>query len=207
MPKAIVLSELTPLEFLTVLEPLAAVYASAMNAERWTLPGRRDLMRQHACYPFFRAIVARRPRRGALRETIVGFAYGFHGCAGQWWYDSVSSALIAGQDPRPARAWLADCMEVAEVHVHPRHQAHGIGTRMLATLTGGRPEPAALLSTPDRETPARHLYRRLGFADLLTGYRFPGGSPPYAIMGAPLPLPGIAAAPGTTPRSASPSIW
>lgn len=203
MPKAILLSELRPAEFLGELDSLAGIYASAMNADRWTLPGRRDLMRQHAGFPSFRAIVARRQRRG----TLVAFAYGFHGAAGQWWYDCVSSALIAGPHQDAARTWLSDCMEIAEVHVHPRYQRHGVGTRMLAQLTAGRPEAAAVLSTPDRESTARRLYRKFGFTDLVTGYRFPGGSPPYAIMGASLPLRGVAAAPGGTPQSASPSIW
>jgi GNAT superfamily N-acetyltransferase len=178
-----------------------------MNADRWTLPGRRELMNQHASFPAFRAIAARRPRRG----TLVGFAYGFHGATGQWWYDSVRMALASssgiGQDA--TQAWMADCVEIAEVHVHSKYQHQGIGTRMLTQLTGGRTEQTALLSTPDRESTARRLYRQLGFSDLLTGYRFPGGSPPYAIMGALLPLRdrrGSPASPGAR-QSASPSIW
>jgi hypothetical protein len=106
-------------------------------------------------------------------------------------------------------------MEVAEVHVHAASQHGGIGTRLLMTLTSGRPERTAVLSTPDSETTARRLYRRLGFRDLLTGYSFPGGSPPYAVMGAVLPLSDSAAdgarsrsaTPARPARSASPSIW
>ena len=45
-----------------------------------------------------------------------------------------------------------------------------------------------MLSTQDAESPARRLYRGLGFADLLTGYSFPGSAVPYAVMGAVLPL-------------------
>ena len=60
-----------------------------------------------------------------------------------------------------------------------------------------------MLSTQDADSPARRLYRRLGFADLLTGYCFPGTPVPYAVMGATLPLrPGDAAV-----RSPSPSRW
>ena len=47
-----------------------------------------------------------------------------------------------------------------------------------------------LLSTRDADTPARKLYHSLGFTDLLRSYVFPGGGPPYAVMVAPLPLPG-----------------
>jgi ribosomal protein S18 acetylase RimI-like enzyme len=59
---------------------------------------------------------------------------------------------------------------------------------MMLALTAGRPERTALLSTRDAETPARRLYRSLGFADLLTEFLFPGGGPAYAVMGARLPL-------------------
>ena len=59
----------------------------------------------------------------------------------------------------------------------------------LLRLTSGRPERTALLSTRDADTPARRLYRGTGFTDLLTAFRFfPGGDPPYAVMGAELPL-------------------
>lgn len=211
VPKGIALNELRPAEFLGELDPMVGVYASAMNADRWTLPGRRQLMNQHVNFPEFRAIAARRPRRG----TLVGFAYGFRGSAGQWWYDSVRMALAsdAGIGPDAAQAWMGDCMEIAEVHVHPRFQRRGIGTGMLAQLTDGRSEQTALLSTPDRESTARRLYRQLGFTDLLIGYYFPGGSPPYAIMGALLPLRDPKVAPGSpgadigARHPASPSVW
>ena len=45
------------------------------------------------------------------------------------------------------------------------------------------------MSTQDTDSRARRLYRGLGFNDLVTGYRFPGTDPPYALMGATLPLP------------------
>ena len=74
------------------------------------------------------------------------------------------------------------------MHVDPAYQARGIGRRMLLELTRERPERTALLSTRDALTPARRLYRSLGFTDLLTDFVFPGGGPPYAVMGAVLPL-------------------
>ena len=70
------------------------------------------------------------------------------------------------------------------MHVHPGCQARGIGRQMLLALTAGRAERTAVLSTRDAETPARRLYRSLGFGDLLTDFLFPGGGPPYAVMGA-----------------------
>jgi hypothetical protein len=40
-----------------------------------------------------------------------------------------------------------------------------------------------VLSTHDRESPARNLYRSVGFIDLLSGFVFPGSSEVYVVMG------------------------
>jgi ribosomal protein S18 acetylase RimI-like enzyme len=119
---------------------------------------------------------------------VIAFAYGFHGERGQWWHDLVRSALIVTHGVREAEAWTLDSFEIAEVHVHPDYQAHGIGHSMMLQLAAGRPERTCMLSTPDAETRARRLYRRLGFTDLLTGFTFAGAGPPYAVMGTPLPI-------------------
>jgi ribosomal protein S18 acetylase RimI-like enzyme len=121
-------------------------------------------------------------------SEVAGFAYGFHGQSGQWWYDAVWQAVARAHGVGRAAVWLADSFEIAEVHVRTRYQHGGIGTAMLLSLTTGRPERTAVLSTPDRDSTARRLYRRMGFTELLTGYSFPGGSPPYIVMGAELPL-------------------
>jgi hypothetical protein len=64
------------------------------------LAGRRTIMAGHAGNPGFRALAVTDDGTG---ET-VGFGYGFHGAAGQWWHDTVSRALAArsgDQRPRP----------------------------------------------------------------------------------------------------------
>jgi len=119
---------------------------------------------------------------------VIAFAYGFHGGSGQWWHDLVRSALVSRSGYGAAIEWLDDSFEVAEVHVHPDCQRRGIGRRLLHRLTGGRAERTAVLSTMDTNSPARRLYRSLGFTDLLTDYRFSGAPVPYAVMGAALPL-------------------
>jgi len=119
---------------------------------------------------------------------VIAFAYGFHGGSGQWWHDLVRSALVSRSGYGAAIEWLDDSFEVAEVHVHPEYQRRGIGRRLLYRLTGGRAERTAVLSTMDTNSPARRLYRSLGFTDLLTDYRFSGAPVPYAVMGAALPL-------------------
>ena len=206
MATAATLSDLGPRDFLGETDVLLAIYADAMDAEAALLPGRRELMRRHAGYPAFKALLAKDPAAGAGSGCgqVLGFTYGFRGQPGQWWYDAVQSALGMAIGPALTASWLADCLEVAEVHVRKDQQRRGTGTRLLMALTDGRTERTALLSTPDRDTTARRLYRRMGFCDLLTGYSFPGGSPPYAVMGAVLPLRDRVVA-ASLPRSASPS--
>jgi ribosomal protein S18 acetylase RimI-like enzyme len=196
-----VLTELTTRQFLGDLETWLAIYAEAMDADPALLPGRRELMRRHAGFPAFRALEVSDEETG----KVVGFAYGFRGQRGQWWYDTVWNALVRTIGAARTADWLTNCIEVAEVHVLKGHQRSGIGTELLTTLTGGRSERTAVLSTPDRDTTARRLYQRLGFTELLTGYSFPGGSPPYVVMGVELPL-NDPRFPLPRPLSASPSI-
>ncbi len=205
--------ELGPVQFRAAIRELVAVYAAAMNPEDRTLSGREAIMERHAVSPGFRGLTAHDDGQ------LVGFCYGFHGENGQWWHDMVAAALASrsacalpgGAAPSGARsggtvaahrAWLDDSFEIAELHVLPHWQGRGIGRSLLLTIAAGRPERTAVLSTADAPTRARRLYRGVGFTDLLTDFRFSGGEPPYAVMGATLPL---AASAG--PRSASPSSW
>jgi GNAT superfamily N-acetyltransferase len=199
--------ELRPREFRAAIRALVGVYAEAMNPPDRTLSGREAIMDRHAASPGFRGLTAH------VDGRLAGFTYGFHGENGQWWHDMVAAALAtrsvpgvcggeyAGDDA--PGAWLDDSFEVAELHVLPPWQGKGIGRSLLLSLTSGRPERTAVLSTADAPTRARRLYRGLGFTDLLTDFRFSGSEPPYAVMGAPLPLPATV----TLPRSPRPSNW
>ena len=183
MRPSLSISQLNPAEFTARLDQLVAVYAAAMRPPGDLLARRRSVMAGHAANPGFLALAV------TDDDRTVGFGYGFHGAAGQWWHDTVSRGLADRRGDAVAAAWLDDSFEVAELHVAPDHQGHGIGASVLLRLTSGRPERTALLSTRDADTPARRLYRGTGFTDLLTAFRFfPGGEPPYAVMGAELPL-------------------
>lgn len=183
-------SELGPREFRAAIGELVAVYAAAMNPPQRLLGGRESIMDRHAANPGFRGLAA------FADGVLAGFGYGFHGMPGQWWHDMVASALAVSSAARSARpdgecpsvAWLDDSFEIAELHVLPACQGRGIGRSLLLTLACGRPERTAVLSTADAPTRARRLYRGVGFTDLLTGFRFSGSEPPYAVMGARLPL-------------------
>jgi ribosomal protein S18 acetylase RimI-like enzyme len=193
--------ELSQAAFVAELDALTAVYQAAMSPDPAQLPGRRSIMERHAGYRGFRALAVtadafgrsgeprqRRLRPGGRPGEIIGFAYAFRGADGQWWHDIVATAVTAKSGGAVATAWLADSLEIAEVHVHPDFHRRGIGRSLVLGLADRRPESTAVLSTRDADSPARRLYRSLGFADLLTGYRFPGAAVPYAVMGAALPL-------------------
>jgi ribosomal protein S18 acetylase RimI-like enzyme len=207
VPTGTDLRELSVEQFSARLDTFIGIYAAAMNAPPLQLPGRRSIMARHVMYPSFRAIVATPAPPGAPGAAgsehqgtagapvpdggfppAVGFAYGFHGERGQWWHDLVRGALAASHSTAEAQRWMSDSFEIAEVHVDPGYQGHGIGHAMMLSLAAGRLEQTAVLSTPDADTRARRLYHRLGFADLLTAFSFPGGGPPYAVMGTALPL-------------------
>jgi ribosomal protein S18 acetylase RimI-like enzyme len=183
-----------------------SVYAAAMRPAAETLGGRRSIMAGHAAYPGFRALTAAEENGSG---EPVGFGYGFRGRPGQWWHDTVARALAASYGAQAAAAWLDDTFEVAELHVAPDYQGSGIGSGLLLGLTSGRPERTAVLSTRDAETRARRLYRGVGFTDLLTGFSFyPGSEPPYAVMGAELPLRSMVPGPGSARlRWPKPSRW
>jgi ribosomal protein S18 acetylase RimI-like enzyme len=182
---AIAIGELDRSGFLASLDDFVGIYAAAMGADPAELPSRRAIMERHSGSPDFRAIAVTAGSPG----RIVAFSYGFRGLPGQWWHDVVRSGISAAAGLRTAGGWLDDVLEIAEVHVLPEFQARRIGRQMMLTLTDRRTERTAVLSTRDALTPARRLYRSLGFVDLLTGFLFPGGGPRYAVMGATLPLP------------------
>ena len=185
MGPATTLTELGAARFAAAVDKMLAVYMAAMNPAPSQLSGRRSIMARHAANPGFRALAV-------LDDTgePVAFSYGFHGEAGQWWHDMVNYALAASSGAAEATRWLSDSFDVAELHVTPAYQHQGLGRSLLYRLTAGLGERNALLSTHDAESPARHLYRSAGFVDLLTAFRFSGGDPPYAVMGAALPLRG-----------------
>ncbi|TDQ52536.1 GNAT family N-acetyltransferase [Actinorugispora endophytica] len=183
METEIELWELAGQAFVNAVPALMEIYSAAMSPPREQVFGRQAIMRQHAAYPLFHSVTAVTPEGDA-----VGFAYGFHGRAGQWWHDVVTRELERG-DPSAARRWFADSFEIAEVHVLPAWQGRGIGRAVLHRLTAARAERAAVLSTHTGRTPARSLYGSLGFVDVLTDFYFPGSpEQAFAIMAAPLPL-------------------
>jgi GNAT superfamily N-acetyltransferase len=141
-------------------------------------PDRFAVLSRHAGYPGFVAYGAFDTGR------LVGYTYGTDCLEGQWWFDQVRRALIANGH----RTWVDNAHAVTELHVLPGYQGRGIGYGLLTRLLASTDLPTALLSTYDLVSAARRLYRRVGFRDLVTGFRFGVTPQPFALMGAHLPL-------------------
>jgi ribosomal protein S18 acetylase RimI-like enzyme len=165
-------------EFRARAADAASVYGAAMQRSAEVVVQRRDIIAVHAGNRGFKATVALEDDD----DRMVGFGYGYLGSPGQWWHDIVAKAL--GREG--SKRWLRDSFELAELHVLPQHQGNGIGRALLNDLLDRADTAHVVLSTPDTESAARRLYRSTGFADLVTGFYFPGSSEAYAIMGSDL---------------------
>jgi GNAT superfamily N-acetyltransferase len=145
----------------------AQIYGEAMQRPPELVVQRREIMAAHVHRTGFVGVLARDGD-----GTVVGFGYGYHGRPGDWWHDVVTRAL----GRREGRDWLNDSFELAELHVHPSRHGQGIGRRVLTAVLDEAQGTTAVLSTHDRESPARQLYRSVGFVDLLTGFVFPAAA-------------------------------
>jgi ribosomal protein S18 acetylase RimI-like enzyme len=152
----------------------AQVYGDAMGRPPELVVQRGEIMAAHLHRRDFVAVLA-------LGDdgSLVGFAYGYRGRAGEWWHDIVAEALGREQ----ANRWMADAFELAELHVRPDHQGCGLGRQLLASIDDNATGTTIVLSTHDRESAARGLYLSAGFVDLLRAFIFPGSREVYAIMG------------------------
>jgi ribosomal protein S18 acetylase RimI-like enzyme len=134
-----------------------------------------DTLRRHATYPGFRAF-------GAInvRGRLVGFSYGYTSQPGLWWREQVAAPL----SPEQRADWLADAFEVAELHVHPSAQGHGLGSLLHDHLIKSQPHRTAVLSVMHRSQRARQLYTSRGWETLVNDLRFstePGT--PFSLLG------------------------
>lgn len=162
-----------------------AVQAAAFGLGSEEVAVRLQIVGRHALVPGVRAFgaVERSDPRGLGR--LVGFGYGMPNDRSHWW----SSVIEPHLEANGLGFWLDQSFSVTELHVHPDYQGLGFGRRIITTLCTGTRLPRTILSAIDRETPARALYRSLGYQDLARQVMFPNTAVPYAVMGAPLPFP------------------
>jgi ribosomal protein S18 acetylase RimI-like enzyme len=168
-----------PLDLAAWVDEALAVQAQAFGLSEEEIAVRRHIVLRHLANPGARAL-------GATSSTgrLVGFVYGMPNDRAQWWSSVVEPYLRrAGNE-----GWLDDSFTITELHVLPAYQGRGIGRRLITTLTDAVAEPRSILSAIDTESPARALYRKLGYHDLARRVLFPSAPCPYAVMGAFLPL-------------------
>ncbi|MCM2578908.1 GNAT family N-acetyltransferase [Streptomyces meridianus] len=168
-----------PLDLASRVDEALAVQALAFGLGDEEIEVRRHIVLRHLTNPGARALGATTPT-----GRLVGFVYGMPNDRSHWWSSVVEPRLRAeGLD-----GWLDNAFVVTELHVHPDYQKRGIGRELITTLTDRAEQPRSILSAIDTDSPARALYRSLGYRDLVRRVVFPNAASPYAVMGAPLPL-------------------
>ncbi|MGW6914084.1 GNAT family N-acetyltransferase [Kitasatospora sp. NPDC054939] len=156
------------------------VQAVAFGLTREEVAVRLHIVGRHALQPGVSALGAFSGRR------LVGFGYGMPNRREHWW----STVIQPHLEEHGHGSWLDGVFAITELHVLPGFQGHGLGTALIRSLTGASGLDRSILSAIDAETPARRLYRALGYRDLARAVRFPNTDRPYAVMGAHLPLAG-----------------
>ncbi|MEV6105808.1 GNAT family N-acetyltransferase [Streptomyces sp. NPDC051940] len=168
-----------PLDLAGRVDEALAVQALAFGLTDDEVGVRRHVVLRHTTNHGVRAL-------GATNSEgrLVGFVYGMPNNRVYWWSTVVQPYLRAnGLD-----WWLDDAFVITELHVLPGYQKHGIGRELITRITDEAVEPRSILSAIDTESPARRLYRALGYHDLARRVLFPSAPSPYAVMGAELPL-------------------
>ncbi|MFE9634418.1 GNAT family N-acetyltransferase [Streptomyces sp. NPDC006463] len=168
-----------PLDLAARVDEALRVQAVAFGLSEDEVGIRRYIVQRHMTCKGARAL-------GAFAEdgALLGFVYGMPNDRTHWWSTIVEPYLRAGGHDD----WLDDSFVITELHVHPGFQGHGVGRALITDITDSAAEPRSILSAIDTDSPARGLYRALGYKDLARQVHFPSASLPYAVMGAPLPL-------------------
>lgn len=144
---------------------LAAVYRAAMSAPPFSETGVEagwfaEELADEVTVPSYRCWTARDGDR------LIGFAYGLPTpeVPAEGWYGLLRDAVgdRAGE-------WLPGQFAVVWIAVHPGWRGRGLGRRLLEHLLAEAGTERAWLITHDLDTPARALYRSLGFQELGRG--------------------------------------
>lgn len=169
-----------PLDLGGRVDEALAVQALAFGLDDDEIAIRRQIVVRHLACPGARSLGATTGDGG-----LVGFVYGMPNDRAHWW----STVVQPYMRRRGTEQWLDGSFVITELHVLPAFQGLGIGRQLITTITDTATEPRSILSAIDVESPARRLYRALGYQDLARPVHFPSATNPYAVMGAPLPLP------------------
>lgn len=199
---------LSEAEFSVNCPDFVDIYIEAMGYDQSIREARIKAWRRETYQPGFTAVCALEQGR------ILGIAYGFLGSPDHWWHLQLRRGFNLNGGPTDAEfELLRNYFEVAEIHVAPGKQGHGIGRLLLTELLHNVPAGNALLSTPEvpqEDNFAFGLYRSLGFRDVLRHFHFTGDQRPFAVLAAELPLRNDSTATGAgnqgsgTPRFSNP---
>lgn len=168
-----------PVDLAARVDEALAVQALAFGLSEDEIVVRRHIVLRHLQNPGACAYGATTPD-----GQLAGFVYGMPNDRTHWWSTVVEPYLRANG----YEGWLDESFVITELHVHPVYQGRGIGRTLITTITDRAEQPRSILSAIDTESPARGLYRSLGYTDLARKVHFPSAARPYAVMGAPLPL-------------------
>jgi ribosomal protein S18 acetylase RimI-like enzyme len=125
---------------------------------------------RHFQYPDFGGYFA------VIEQRLAGFIYGYSSKKGQYYHELLSKHLHG--DP----SWMEDCMELAELGVHPKYRRCGIAKELVKTLLENRTETKALLTTRKDNEAAVHFYKKMGWKELRDGF-YPNVPHEYIIFG------------------------
>lgn len=115
---------------------------------------------------------------GEIDGEILGFLYGYDLGPNNWWPQQIAEVM----NELGHAEWFEDAFELAEIEVDPAVHGQGLGGALLDTQLDSMPQSRALLATHP-ENPARALYRRKGFVDLLPDFVYPESGEHAAVMG------------------------
>ncbi|WP_168413165.1 GNAT family N-acetyltransferase [Bacillus salacetis] len=129
---------------------------------------------RHFQYPNFEGYFA------VSDKKLIGFIYGYSSCKGQYYHELLWRHLNEKQN------WMENCMELAELGVHPEYRRCGIAQELVKKLLEMRPESKALLTTRKDNEAAIHFYKKTGWKELSDGF-FPNVPYEYIIFGREIP--------------------
>lgn len=145
----------------------------ALRDEAIAVAGPDALARLRTGRPGYRGCTA----RGA-DGRLVGFAYGWEGGPGDWWWDLAAGAV--NEDVR--RRWFADCFELVELAVLPGSRRSGIGTALHDAVLAQSERPHQVLSARCDAEDVRAFCASRGWRTVMEAMRFPGDEASFAIL-------------------------
>ena len=183
---SVTIRELSPHEFSAMASELVGLYITAMRYPISIHNQRVSVWQRDSMEKDFAAVAAFSDGR------LAGIAYGFKGSERRWWDQQLRRGLVTNHAMTPEMIDVVkNYFELAEIHVAPRLQGHGIGRALIERLLKRAPQPHVLLSTPEvpkESNAAFGLYRSLGFEDVLRNFQYTGDPRPFAVLGRTLPL-------------------